>query len=240
MPHRYQPPAPNMSITRFIGFQSRTSQREQLISTLGAILAIVSTGWASWYYTGEQGALALLPSMGASAVLLFAVPHGALSQPWALFGGHLFSAAIGVTCAQIIPSTWLAAACAVGLSIGCMQLYRCVHPPGGATALVAVIGGPAIQHLGYHYLLVPTLLNCTIIFMMAFIFNNFFSWRRYPASFMHYATVYAPDTRQITIDHITQAMATLDEVIDIEPEQIKYLIDKADEIMRNPPQEKKN
>ena len=84
----------------------------------------------------------IVPSMGASAVLLFAVPHSALGQLWNVIGGHLISAAIGVACYQWLPSNGIAAGASVGLAIGAMYYTRCIHPPGGATALAAVIGGP--------------------------------------------------------------------------------------------------
>ena len=78
--------------------------------------------------------------MGAATVLLFGVPHGPLSQPWALFAGNLLSAFVGVSCFMLISNTFIAAGVAVSLSMGLMFVCRCVHPPGGATALAAVIG----------------------------------------------------------------------------------------------------
>lgn len=119
--------------------------------------------------------------MGASAVLLFAVPHGQLSQPWPVLGGHLISAFIGVACAKWIPNLTLAAPVAVALAIGAMHYLRCIHPPGGATALTAVIGGPALRALGFHYVVTPVLLDTLAILLVAVLFNGFFAWRRYPA-----------------------------------------------------------
>jgi len=97
----------------------------------------------------------LVASMGASAVLVFGVPHGIFSRPSNLMAGHLVSALLGVACARNIPSEALAAACAVGLSIGAMRLLKCVHPPGGATALSAVIGGEYVRQLGYGFVWNP-------------------------------------------------------------------------------------
>ena len=91
----------------------------------------------------------IVTSMGASVVLLFAVPHSALGQLWNVIGGHLISAAIGVACYQWLPSNGIAAGASVGLAIGAMYYTRCIHPPGGATALAAVIGGQNIHALGY-------------------------------------------------------------------------------------------
>jgi len=89
----------------------------------------------------------IVPSMGASAVLLFAVPHSALGHLWNVIGGHLISSAIGVACYQRLPSNGIAAGASVGLAIGAMYYTRCIHPPGGATALAAVIGGQNIHAL---------------------------------------------------------------------------------------------
>ncbi len=159
------------------------SHAERLVSTAGGFLGIFFILLASQAVLGERGAtLLIVASMGASAVLLFAVPHGPLSQPWSVIGGHMVSAIIGVTCARFVPDLFLAAALAVGLAIGAMHYLRCIHPPGGATAITAVIGGPAIHALGYQFLFAPVLLNVAIILVAAIAVNAFFAWRRYPAA----------------------------------------------------------
>jgi CBS domain-containing membrane protein len=127
-----------------------------------------------------HGAALVVASMGASAVLLFATPHSPLSQPWALLGGHLISAAIGVTCARFLPNPLYAGALAVALSIAAMHYLRCLHPPGGATALVTVLGGEQVRALGYSFLLTPVMDNVMIILIVAVIANYPFNWRRYP------------------------------------------------------------
>jgi CBS-domain-containing membrane protein len=170
-------------ILKLLGIEPNvTGHGEKLISGLGALIAIALTMWVSLHAVGAQGAAMLVASMGASAVLLFAVPHGALSQPWQLIGGHLFSAIVGVTCAQLIADTVLAAALAVGLAIFVMHHLRCIHPPGGATALSAVVGGSAVHDLGYQFVLTPVLLNAGLMLLTAVAFNYAFPWRRYPAS----------------------------------------------------------
>ena len=107
------------------------------------LLGIALVYWTSALLAPGGASTLVVASMGASAVLLFAVPHGPLSQPWALIGGHMVSAFIGVSCATLVPDTITAAALAVGLAIGAMHLLRCIHPPGGATALAAVVSGPS-------------------------------------------------------------------------------------------------
>lgn len=161
--------------------QTSVSHAERIVSAIGGFVAILCIFVVSQWFVGSPGAGVIVASMGASAVLLFAVPHSQLSQPWAVLGGHVLSAIIGVTCAQVIANEILAASAAVGLAIGGMYYLRCVHPPGGATALAAVIGGEAIQSLGYQFVITPVLVNVVVILVMALLFNYMFSWRRYPA-----------------------------------------------------------
>ncbi len=121
---------------------------------------------------GESGLPVLAAPMGASAVLLFAVPASPLAQPWPMLGGNVLSAIAGVTCAALIGDPYVAAPAAVALAILAMSLLRCVHPPGGAVALTAVIGGPAVLASGYHFVLTPVALNSALLFAAALVFNN--------------------------------------------------------------------
>lgn len=159
-----------------------TGHAEKFISAAGGFIGILLTMWVSLHYLGAQGAAMLVASMGASAVLLFAVPHGPLSQPWSLLGGHLVSALIGVSCALLVADPLLAAPLAVALAIAAMHYLRCIHPPGGATALTAVAGGSSVHELGYQFVLTPVLLNALILLTTAVVANYAFPWRRYPAS----------------------------------------------------------
>ena len=210
-----------------LGIDNSVSSAEKLASSLGGFVGIFCITWISFYFTGASGAALIVPSMGASAVLVFAVPHGKLSQPWALFGGHVLSAFIGVLCYQLIPDLFLAAALAVGLAIGLMHVFNCIHPPGGATALAAVIGGPAINALGYEYILTPILLNTLVIFIAAVVFNSFFPWRRYPTSMMRFTDIPKEEdkkaSRYIEKEHIEQALTDIDLVVDLSVEDLQQL-----------------
>lgn len=193
------------------------------------MLGITLIAYISYEVTGASGAALIVPSMGASAVLVFAVPHGKLSQPWPLIGGNLVSAVVGVSCYKLIPDPFLAAGLAVGLAIGAMHVLGCIHPPGGATALAAVIGGPAINSLGYAYVVAPILLNVTIIFIVAVVFNNFFPWRRYPAAAMMRFTDQRPAAAAgpasvVDKQAIEQALADMDLVMDITIEDLQRVI----------------
>lgn len=210
---------------QWLGIQTASSSDEQIIATIGGIISIIAVMTASYLMLGAEGAIAIVPSMGASTVLLFAVPHGTLSQPWAMVVGNLCSAAVGVSCALLIPNTIIAAGFAVGLAVGAMHLCRCIHPPGGATALVAVIGGDSIQQLGYSYLLMPVLINCLIILIVAIIFNSFFAWRRYPISTMHYHphTPAAGQTTPLTLESIQQGMREMGGIVDVAAEELEQI-----------------
>jgi CBS domain-containing membrane protein len=136
--------------------------------------------WLSGLVLDKYDIPLLVASMGAAAVLLFAAPESEMSQPWPLFIGHIVSALVGVTCAKYIPELSLASGLAVGGAILCMHLTRSLHPPGGAAALVAVIGGQSIQSLGYLYVLVPVLLNVLIIYIITLVVNNLVAGKPYP------------------------------------------------------------
>ena len=170
-------------VTDLLGIEfSPVSHVERIVSGAGGFAGILLVLLVSQFFLGLSEAVLIVASMGASAVLLFAVPHGALSQPWPLVGGHLVSAIIGVTCAKLFPATVTAAALAVAVAIVVMHYLRCIHPPGGATALSAVVGGPAVQALGFEFVFTPVLLNVVVILIVAVAFNYMFYWRRYPAA----------------------------------------------------------
>lgn len=210
------------SLLTFLSIEpERVSHSEKLVSALGGFLGILLISVITFQTTGVDGAVVIVPSMGASAVLLFAVPHGKLSQPWALVGGHIVSAVIGVICFKLVADTFLAASLAVGVAIAGMHLLNCIHPPGGATALVAVIGGPAIHELGFDFVLVPIFINTLVILIVAVGFNAFFPWRRYPASLVKktqqsdHDEADAIDMSGITQDDLDYAMKKIDLLIDI-------------------------
>lgn len=160
---------------------SPVGAREALASGLGGSVAIAAIVFVCSRFVGVESAALLVASMGASAVLLFALPHGPLSQPWPVLGGHVLSALVGVSCARMIPYPQIAAPIAVGAAIGLMQVLRCVHPPGGATALSAVVGGPSVHALGVKYVLTPVLLNAAVIIVVAVFFHGVVIRKSYPA-----------------------------------------------------------
>lgn len=160
----------------------KVSHWERFASIIGGFCGIYAIFLVSRHFTSLHTTVMIVASMGASSVLLFGVPHGKLSQPWPLLGGHFISAIVGVTIAAHVQDLYFAAALAVSLAIGAMHYARCIHPPGGATALVAVIGGSELHQLGYQFVITPVLLNALVLLIIAVSVNAFFPWRRYPAS----------------------------------------------------------
>ncbi len=160
----------------------RVSTSEIFWSWLGAFVGIIAVGLLHYRLVDGTGLLLIVGSFGASAVLIYGAPAGPLSQPRNLVGGHVLSALIGVVCYQLLtPHLWLAAALAVATAIALMHLTRTLHPPGGATALIAVIGGPEIHDLGYWYILLPVGSGALIMLLVAVLINNIPASRRYPA-----------------------------------------------------------
>jgi CBS domain-containing membrane protein len=216
--------------------RSTTRHGEKLISALGAFLGILAVYWGTrWCFPDgfmhTAGTLIMVTSMGASAVLLFAVPQGALSQPWSVIGGHLLSAFVGVSCQQLVPDQTWTPALAVGLAVGVMHYARCMHPPGGATALAAVIGGAEIYKLEYFYLVAPILVNVASIMLMALVFNAFFPWRRYPAHLTRRQiakpTVASERQFELTQEDFSAAMEQLNSYVDITSENLTQLLELA-------------
>ena len=156
------------------------SPRERLRAAAGALVGILATGLVCRAALGPGSALpALIAPMGASAVLLFAVPTSPLAQPWSILGGNLVASLVGVAAAASIPDPAWAAAVAVGAAIALMLILRCLHPPSGAVALTAVLGGPAVHDLGYGFVLWPVGANSLLMLAAALVFNNL-TGRTYP------------------------------------------------------------
>ena len=157
----------------FLPAPLNTGLTERLRSCCGALLGLGLTGLICRAAVGDGVALPLLIApMGASAVLLFAVPASPLAQPWSIIGGNLVSALIGVSCLRFLGDPLLAAPLAGALAIGTMFVLRCLHPPSGAVALTAVLGGPAVTAAGYGFVLSPVLLNSLVLTAVALLFNN--------------------------------------------------------------------
>lgn len=155
--------------------------KENFWTFSGAFFGIGVIAFIQSVYFSESDNLFLIGSFGASSVLIYGVIQSPLAQPRNLIGGHLVSAFTGVTIAQILPDiVWLTAPLAVSLSIIAMQHTKTLHPPGGATALIAVTGSTKIKALGYLYIVFPVLTGVIILLLVAVVVNNMTSHRKYP------------------------------------------------------------
>lgn len=152
-----------------------------LWSWVGAVIGIGLCSYLSSRYFEPHDLSLLIGSFGASAVLVYAAIKSPLAQPRNLVGGHVLSALSGVACYQLFGHTiWLAAALAVSLAIVVMLATKTLHPPGGATALIAVIGGVKVHNLGYLYAFIPAGAGAVILLIVALIINNLAEHRKYP------------------------------------------------------------
>ncbi|OOG77762.1 HPP family protein [Flavobacterium sp. A45] len=169
--------------TKYILYkETLVDYKEQFWSFLGSFVGIGILAYIqSIHFTGND-AVYLIGSFGASSVLVYGIIQSPFSQPRNLVGGHLISALIGVTVHKLVPDIiWIAAPLAVSFSIILMQITKTLHPPGGATALIAVIGSDKIKALGYMYVFSPVLIGVLILLITALIFNNMTSSRSYPS-----------------------------------------------------------
>ena len=156
--------------------------REHFWAFIGSFIGLGLLSLLQFKIFTPQDYVFLIGSFGASSVLVYGVIESPLAQPRNLIGGHVVSALVGVTIQKLLPDLiWIAAPLAVSLSIILMQVTKTLHPPGGATALIAIAGSEKVKELGYWYVLSPVLLGTIILLITALVFNNMSSKRQYPA-----------------------------------------------------------
>lgn len=163
------------------GRPPRVSVAEIFWSWLGSFVGISAVALLHFNVLKGSDAMMLIGSFGASAVLIYGAVKSPLAQPRNLLGGHLLSAVVGVSCYKLFPDQpVLASALAVSLAITVMHLSSTLHPPGGATALIAVIGSASVHNLGYLYVLMPVGAGAAIMLIVALVINNIPQKRQYP------------------------------------------------------------
>lgn len=163
------------------GSPPRVGNEEILWSWIGAFLGIAGVAWMSHLFFDGLDMSLMIGSFGASCVLVYGAVRSPLAQPRNLIGGHILSALVGVLCWKLLhQNLWLAESVAVATAIAVMHATRTLHPPGGATALIAVIGSPAIHKLGFLYVLIPATIGPLILLTVALLVNNIPASRRYP------------------------------------------------------------
>ncbi len=157
------------------------SLSEIIWSWIGAFFGIAAVAYINFNIIEKTDLVMIIGSFGASAVLIYGAVKSPLAQPRNLLGGHIFSAVIGVTSYQLFhPNIWLAGAVAVATAIAFMHATKTLHPPGGATALIAVIGSEKIHNLGYLYAIIPAGFGAIIMLVVALVINNIPRTRKYP------------------------------------------------------------
>ena len=149
-------------------------------SFAGAFIAVCLLAWLC-EMLGSYARLMLVGSFGATAAMIFGVPASSYAQPRNVLGGHLLAALCGVIAFRLAGSVpWLACGLAVAVAVYLMHKTSTFHPPGGATALIAVIGDTRIHELGFVYVLMPIGLGILFLVLLGVLINNVFLGRRYP------------------------------------------------------------
>ena len=163
------------------GSPPRVSTAEIAWSWVGGFLGIGAIAWINTLVFEGLDLTLMIGSFGASAVLVFGAVRSPLAQPRNVIGGHVLSALVGVAAWKLLQADpWLAQAVAVATAIAAMHATRTLHPPGGATALIAVIGSAEIHRLGFLYVLVPATVGPLILVAVGLLVNNIPGSRRYP------------------------------------------------------------
>ena len=200
----------------------------RLVSVLGATIGIALTMLICLQFPIVYADLPIIVApIGASAVLVFAVPSSPLAQPWSVVGGNILSTLVGVAAAQVIPDTALAAGVAVGGAILVMSLCRCLHPPGGAAALTAVIGSESIHAAGYAFAFAPVGINSIALVSIAMMFHRM-SGHSYPHQPIALPVPDVAAKSPIDMDDIDLALAEMDESFDISREDLQQLLTQAE------------
>jgi len=196
---------------------------DRALACLGAFFGIAAATMAG---LGVQQYVTAMPylfaSIGASAVLVFAIPASPLAQPWPVIGGNIVSALVGVVAARHIGNIYIAGPVAVGAAILAMSLLRCLHAPGGGTALIPVVGGPAIASLGYSFAFAVVAINAIALVVVGLLFHRF-TQHSYP-----HRVQAATAPVGLLREDIDRAVSEAHETFDIDPADLEALLMKAE------------
>lgn len=220
-----------MNISRFIRFMTvdpvNLSLKGKILSVVSSFITILIMALVTQKLSIGVAYPIIVASMGASAVILFIIPHSPLAQPWPFVGGQLVSAVIGVVCADWFTDIALASACAVGGSIFAMLLLRCLHPPGAATALVPVLTGAS--SLDYGFILMPVGLNVAIMLVMVIVINRWLLRNEYPIVPDNKNTLVKPNQQSgISEQDLKLALENMDTFMDVSPGDLRKLLSDAE------------
>ncbi len=211
----------------FAPHRSPAGFSERLRSGAAGGVGIFLLAWALHLLPQPEFPLLLLGSMAASAVLLYAVPHSPLAQPWNLIGGHLVSALASWLTISLVHDPLAASGIAVGSAICLMYLLDCLHPPGAATALTLVLGATQFLHMGFGWTLTIVAANAFLSLLLALTLNNALPRRHYPQAPQPPAAP-APPVRVLPeAQDIEWALAQSDSMLDISVEDLEALYAQA-------------
>ena len=227
---------PPQRLTLLGARQLNSRPREWLRATCGAAIGLFVSVWVCQLMFGAAVATLLIGPVGASAILLFSVPSGALAQPWSICGGYLVSAVVATLVAQLGGHSLEMAALAVALSLIAMFALRCLHPPGGAVALCVVLAGPALQALGEKAVL-PVMLNALSLLAIALLYNNLtgvrYPKRPQPQVDLHHTSDSMPERRVgFTDADLDAALDDFGGFVDLTREDLTQLVRKVEDAAR--------
>jgi CBS domain-containing membrane protein len=200
----------------------KVDARERGRVVIGALFGIGLTAAIGHWFAPDSISVWLIAPMGASAVLVFGVPASPMAQPWAVVGGNTIAAAVGIACVHFVPDVHLAAALAVSLAIGAMFLLGCLHPPGGASALLMVL----TQTHDASAILFPVLFNAVALTIAGVLYNTL-TGRTYPHAIAAPAASSAPASRFSQAD-LDIALARFNQVLNVSRDDLEQMLNYAE------------
>jgi CBS domain-containing membrane protein len=214
---------PRNWLREFIPARMAVNARERWRVAIGALLGVLFTGLLCRSLVPPASMLPwLVAPVGASAVLVFGVPASPFAQPWAVVAGNTLSALAGIACLHAFGDTVWAGAPAVALAIALMFALRCLHPPGGACALLTVMG-----HVhDAQFAMFPVLLN-SLLLVMAGIAYNSLTGRRYPHGPRPPSPAAAP-VPAFTEADLDDVLARYNQVLDVSRDDLQSLLQQAE------------
>ena len=202
---------------------SPVSFSEKFRGAVAGGISIFILCWAFKLMPHDAYPISLLSSMAASALLLFAVPHSPLAQPWNLIGGHLISGFVGWLCYLLIPDIFIAASVAVGLSILLMHSFNCLHPPGAATAIALALGSAQFQYMGFVGVMTVVAVNAGFMLILALLINNLLPGRHYPLRHENLLPTNPGSINALDQEDLKMALQQMGEVIDISEDDLAQI-----------------
>lgn len=199
--------------------------RDRVLASLGAGVGIVAVGLVGLALHGDDfDSPWIAVPVAASAVLVFAVPASPMAQPWPVIGGNVLSALVGICVAQALGGGALAGGLAVALAIGAMSVARCLHPPGGAAALTATVGSPAVDSVGWLFPLEPVAMSAIVLVAVGWAFHRL-SGHAYPHVAPAAGPAPFPHAESVPED-VDAVLARMGETFDIDRDDLVVLLNE--------------